>query len=151
MSEHIITVQKIPGEDDFDFIVKQCLGDSRCTYWLACEQCDTARLELTEEEAEDEAYFAHGAQHQLIEGEWMTDTGRCGLELDGGRDGAFQFAFDHGPGVYEVEVDYWGDGFWQVDHLRTLTRPRQLIHNGRKPKQPTTKPRALAGMKGVQK
>lgn len=133
MSEHVITVHKIPGEDGHDFLVKSCPADSRCLYWLPCERCDPALLSPSKAEEDAGAYFAHGEQHEAIEGEWATNTGRCALELDGGRAGLFDFAYQHGPGIFEVSVGYWGDGVWEVDHLRTLTRPRQLIHHGKKP------------------
>ncbi|QTF70598.1 hypothetical protein [Arthrobacter woluwensis] len=134
MGEHIITVRKLPGEDDFDFIVKQCPADARCTYWVPCERCDLTRLELTEAEDAAGAYFAHGEQHESIEDAWGTSTGRCALELDGAQEGLYELARDHGTGVHEAEVGYWGDGIWEVIHIRTLTRPRQLLHKGRKPR-----------------
>jgi hypothetical protein len=74
--------------------------------------------EVTEEEEDMGGYEAHGAEHQMINGDWMTDTGRCAAhENDPARDDLESIALEHGLGRHLVDIDYWGDEIWNATYV----------------------------------
>jgi len=76
---------------------------------------------LTDAEEDALEYSAHGEEHQYIDGEWMTYSGRCAAgEADLAQD-VHWIARVHGVGSYDVDVEYSGDGHWGLNYVGSHT------------------------------
>lgn len=144
---HVLTITRIDAEDDGDIDYEIGGPHGGCSVWYPCEVelvSITVRAGLpgtpplgrrynkpmmsrrrdgkcphvvTDDEEDAGEYGAHGEEHQYIDGEWMTDAGRCAAaEADVAED-IFDIARAHGVGSYDVEVDYWGDGQWNLIYV----------------------------------
>lgn len=113
MSVHTVTIKAVPDADDFEYEIT-CPEYGNCDLWYECvKACED--YEPTEEETDEGEYTAHGIHHSNIDGMWMTNTGSCALNsTDSGVDGLHDIATDRGPGTYKVDIDYWGDGLWDL-------------------------------------
>ncbi len=124
MSVHKVTVTKMPNTDqdlpDDEYVdeiefTSECPGGS-CSLWYECLKCEAYKP--TEDEEEDGKYERHGKLHQLIDGDWMTDSGHCAINSDSGSDAMSEAAEKAGLGTHEIELWYWGDGVWDADLIK---------------------------------
>lgn len=144
---HVLTITRIDAEDAGDIDYEIGGPHSGCSVWYPCEVelvSITVRAGLpgtpplgqrynkpmmsrrrdgkcphvvTDDEEDAGEYGAHGLDHQRIDGEWMTDSGYCAaVEADVAED-VFDIARAHGVGSYDVDVDYWGDGQWNLIYV----------------------------------
>lgn len=124
VSVHTVTVTKLDNMhiegladedyvDEVEYIIDHCPGGT-CTVWWGCEN-DGCRDRVDE----DDEFFAHGEDHQRIDGVWMIQSKQCAARAtDSGRDGMQEEAQAAGLGTHQLEVDYWGDGQWAVGLIR---------------------------------
>ncbi|WP_394253678.1 hypothetical protein [Arthrobacter pityocampae] len=121
---HKVTFTLVPNDenDDTEYTVDHCARRGGCSVWNECvTKCEG--YTPTEDDEDDGEYTHHGKYHQLIEGRWMTDSGECALVAsDGAHESMCEIAAQVGLGTCEVDVDYWGDGIWDV----TLIKPKAV-------------------------
>jgi hypothetical protein len=118
MSLHTVTItQPDPESDDYENDIT-CPGDDESCYsWW---ECDTCQHEATTNEIDRSEHQGHGVTHRLIEGHWMTDSQTCSLtQTDSGAQGLLDVAERHGLGTHTIDVDYWGDGHWEITRVET--------------------------------
>ena len=115
---HILVVTKIADaeSDDYEYTVECPVPQPPgCHLWSGCEECDKTQRPITDEENGEGEYIAHDTHHQKIEDRWMTETTDCALTATGsGCDGVQDVAIELGVGTHYVDVEYWGDGAWEV-------------------------------------
>lgn len=119
---HKVTVTLVPNDetDDVEYTVDHCPGTT-CSVWYECDQC--SEYEPTKDEDDAGEYDRHNRHHERIDGWWMTDTSECAIVAsDSGADGMFEIALEAGLGTHDVDVDYWGDGAWDI----TLIKPKEV-------------------------
>ncbi|ALV45814.1 hypothetical protein MB46_10315 [Arthrobacter alpinus] len=112
-THQVVITQPDPESDDFEFAVT--CPSINCSLWMRCKDCSH---EPTEQETAASEYFAHDVDHSLIDGEWMTDTEQCAANAtESGADGLSDLAHQFGPSTQQFDVDYWGDGVWDIIHV----------------------------------
>jgi hypothetical protein len=132
MSAHTITVTQVPNMhldlpddqyvDEVKFTVDDC-PKTTCIVWWECKEC--REYDPTDEEAEDGEYTRHGVFHQNIDGDWMTESKDCALDVvDSASDAMQEAAWGAGLGTHQFDVQYEGDGFWDV----RLIKPPEAQH-----------------------
>lgn len=110
-THQVVITQPDPECDDFEFSVT-CPGIN-CSLWMECKDCAHKPTE-----DEDDEFTAHDVHHQRIDGHWMTDTGQCAASAtESGADGLSDLAHQFGPSTQQFDVDYWGDGIWDIIHV----------------------------------
>jgi len=114
---HTLTVKKVPSEADDN--VEYTVGgehDRSCETYFICDQCQ-----------DDESITAEIMDDWAADGEWMRH-GRTHIESEGGDIMVLHKNYcalrEHpdlsllveqlGVGTHDVEVDYWGDGRWEI-------------------------------------
>lgn len=113
---HTITVTRLPGEEDDDLEYSTTCPPTgkSCNVWWECGTCEKAKRPVTQDEEDDGEYTAHGVYHQQIDGYWMTESSQCGLTTDSAQEECWDVAQLVGLGTHDVELDYYGDGQWNV-------------------------------------
>lgn len=117
MSTHRVTITVPDPEwpEDIEWNVEHLEDDPLCRVWYPCEKCttwDEKKLSCRANLGLDADVVYHGEEHQLIEGDWMTPSTQCGLQVSDSCDWVDDIYSEHGPGTYPVEPDYWGEGSW---------------------------------------
>ena len=79
----------------------------------------TGRCPHTVTDDEDIAgeYEAHGVEHQYLDGDWMTESSRCAAGEADVSDDIWEIAREHGAGPHDVDVEYYGDGMWDLNYV----------------------------------
>lgn len=121
MSKHTVTITEVaPDTDDFEW-TGQCPNEGTCTVWY---ECSDGPHTPTEEEEDANEFEAHGILHQFIDSSWMVESNECALNsTDSGAQGMTDVAHTVGVGTHEVDVDYWGDGHWDVTLIPAEVTP----------------------------
>lgn len=115
MSLHTAIITKPdPESDDFEHDIT-CPDGDECKAWWECQNC---QHEATPAEEHTGQHQSHGVIHRSIEDHWMTSSHACSLtQTDSGAQGLLEIAERHGLGTHTVDVDYWGDGHWEITHV----------------------------------
>lgn len=118
---HIVTLKGVPDSDDMDQTTLHMGPHNGCGYWEQCMVCEKGEYSPSEEDSEEGEYDRHGEFHQHIDDNWMTFRG-CALEgyTDSANEQVQDLFWQRGDGTYLVDVDYWGDGIWDVTYMKTL-------------------------------
>ena len=123
---HTLTTTVLDVEEGHVLDVQWEIGGTcqpQCAIWWTCLECDGVPGPYADSRDEDDPQYgyddmdAHGAHHRWVEGAWMTlGAGQCALDYsDAVPDSAHDIAIGLGlGGSTEIDVDYMGDGEWQV-------------------------------------
>lgn len=84
--------------------------------WYECS--NLACMPTEEEEDQGGDHIRHGKIHRLIEDSWMIESNDCGGQ--DACDDQWNIYHEHGLGRHKVEVDYWGDGCWELIYEEKL-------------------------------
>lgn len=101
-------------DDDLETTLT-CGKSKNCSVWFECRHKDCADIEITHEMEMDGWYTLHEVDHQQIEDFWGIETNTCGGHY--ADDDLWDIIREHGIGEHEVEVDYGGDGCWNLNYL----------------------------------